>query len=400
LNFQKNTQIFSKIRAVVDAINPILKLTTVDNIDIDLCVVHVRPVQPKLYQQISSQILANSITQTQTSNFWYSFLFEKLTKSDGFVVFNQFSDLQLLNGCRDAEFFLESLRGIDQSQFVTLSHFITYWAKKRGIYNNALGYLGGYSWRLLLIYALLQEKKEVTNVEQFLTKFFSTVSGNSDEIVIALTQESRDQFCKHIERKTQKQKDAGFQNSAKKLLIITPSPTYQNSARNITRSTLQRIQTEMERASQCCNDFAGLCQPFKFFTSYTNYLRVTMESNNQNYFLKWKGYVMSRLVGLFERFEQIHKELVVVACPKEYDTTDLTASVYIGIRIDLTQTSEKQKIGTEMQNVINEFIQGVYEQIDLVEVKKRSKAIINKDELERSFDLSIKFIKNNKLPQD
>jgi hypothetical protein len=69
-----------------------------DSIDIDLCVVHIRPTQPKFYEKISALISSTSMN-------WYNFLHDKLTKADGFVMFNQFKDLQLLNGCRDAEFF-------------------------------------------------------------------------------------------------------------------------------------------------------------------------------------------------------------------------------------------------------------------------------------------------------
>ncbi len=356
---------------------------------------HIRPVQPKLYQQITTQMVTNSFINNPETKFWYTFLFDKLTKTDGFVVFNQFKDLNLLNGCRDAEYFLEILSQIPHEQYFYFSHLITYWAIQRCIYNHTLGYLGGYSWRLLLIHTLLNEKVE--SVSAFLKLFFTSLERH--ENVIALSNESREQFCKHIERKTQKQIDQGFVQTGKTLLLITPTPTYQTSARNVIKSTLTRIQDEMKRASELVDNLEELCKPFPFFTSFANYLRIDMDSNQQAYFEKWKGYVSSRLIALFERMEQIHKNLQLAPCTREF-SSELSVGIYLGITVDGVDQQEKQKIGVEMQNVINKFIQDVYEQIELVEVKKRNKAIIQKEELERSFNLSIKFIKSSKLPKD
>jgi poly(A) polymerase Pap1 len=302
-------------------------------------------------------------------------------------------------------FFLYILRSKDPSEqfqtlFKHLYHLVIFWAKRRLIYSHVFGYLGGYSWRLLLIYILLREKGNY--LEHFFKELGKYYNLNSEqEIVIALSNESRDQFLKHFERKVGKQIESGFEKlNKKRLLIITPTPTYQNSTRNVCRSTLERILFEMNRAQT--QNLIQLCEPYPFFTSYTSYLRVTMESNEENYFLKWKGYVLSRIVHLIERFEQIHKNLVIVPNPREFkQTNDFCVSYYIGIIVKQPdQVLNKQEIVSEMQNIINEFIQTVYEQIQLVEVTKRSRAILQKEELERSFDLSIKFIKISKLPKD
>lgn len=384
--------------------------------EIDLCVVHIRPMQVKLYSQISTQLIQNSISNLKTqNNFWYTFLHEKFLKNDGFVVFNQFKDLQLLNGCRDAELCLELLRkkypsDEFQSLFRILCHLITFWAKRRSIYSHIVGYLGGYSWRVLLISVLLKQKEPIRNLEScqvFLGNFFhelgkyhDTVS--DDEILIYLNEESKNSFLKHFERKVCKKIEAGFDKIEKKrLLIITPTPVYQNSARNVTRSTLDRLLSEMSRGEKMCQDLKQLCEPFQFFQQDASYIRLTLESNQEDFFLKWKGHVLSRLVSLIERLESINRHLIVTPHPKEYSNSSggYNCSYYIAVKIKPNQDQlDKQKIYSEIQHIINEYIQSVYQQIQQVEVKKRNKVVINKEE--RSFDLSIKFIKNSKLPKD
>merc|ERR1719502_2196608 len=53
-----------------------------------------------------------------------------------------------MNGCRVASEILKLCPNLDH--FRTTLRFIEFWARRRGIYSNILGYFGGITWALLV----------------------------------------------------------------------------------------------------------------------------------------------------------------------------------------------------------------------------------------------------------
>mmetsp|Transcript_39707 Transcript_39707/g.73586 ORF Transcript_39707/g.73586 Transcript_39707/m.73586 type:complete len:1013 (+) Transcript_39707:68-3106(+) len=125
------------------------------------------------------------------------------------------------------------------------------WAKLRGICSNALGYLGGFSWALLLANTALTEKdvaESAPALAEAMWKRFAAWEWSTCGVALGAIPE-------------QKPSDA-------LMFIPCPSEPDANSARNVTHTTLSVLRSEIQLAAEGC----GLkCKPAfsEFLDEYT-----------------------------------------------------------------------------------------------------------------------------------
>jgi hypothetical protein len=109
------------------------------------------------------------------------------------------------------------------------------WAKNRCIDNNAIGFIGGFTWSLLLAEALLNEFP-VRGVQQ----------ADAEEALVRAT-------CKRFstwawpEPVTLTRAGAGRSSAGDLMPILCPAEPFANSARNVTMSTRAILQSELRR---------------------------------------------------------------------------------------------------------------------------------------------------------
>merc|ERR1712232_118805 len=113
---------------------------------------------------------------------------------------------------------------------------LIHWAKSRCVDNNAIGFLGGFSWSLLLAETLLNEFS-ASGVQQ----------ADAEEALVIAT-------CKRFSTwawpKPVTMTCTGADTSASSgdlMPILCPAEPYANSARNVTVSTRYILQTELQR---------------------------------------------------------------------------------------------------------------------------------------------------------
>ncbi|KAK3036722.1 hypothetical protein RJ639_030546, partial [Escallonia herrerae] len=194
-----------------------------------------------------------------------------------------------LNGCRVTDQILRLVPHIQN--FRTTLRVIRYWAKKRGVYSNVIGFLGGINWALLVarICQLYPNALPSFLVSRFFKIFKQWRWPNPVMLCPILGRPAWD---------NRKNSRCG-QNV---MPIITPAYPCMNSSYNVSTSTLRVMTEEFQRGHDICEameaneaSWMTLFEPFLFFEGYKNYLQIDIAAQNDDDLRKWKGWVESRL---------------------------------------------------------------------------------------------------------
>lgn len=154
-----------------------------------------------------------------------------------------------LNGCRVTDDILSLVP--NHESFKLALRAIKLWAKRRGIYSNALGYLGGVSWAMLVARTCqLYPKAAASTV---LHKFFYVLSQWPWPKPVLLRHSSED-----FGNLGYPVWDPRINPSDRYHLmpIITPSYPQQNSTFNVTMSTRQIMMNEIKLGLEFCEKIA------------------------------------------------------------------------------------------------------------------------------------------------
>ena len=218
-----------------------------------------------------------------------------------------------LNGCRVTNAIFKTLiktfpiERIDDFR-ITL-RAIKLWAKKRGIYSNAMGYLGGVAWAILVAKICQLFPKCRANI--LIRKFFE-VYGNWDwENPVQINEIKREvEF-------TCSMKVWEKDNTSFPFYIITPAFPAQNTNAN-TNQILRRVMVEefnkfKEYSSKiniddenCEFTWKGLFQGgISLFGEYNYFLQIDILVTNKSEFKSWDAYVESQLRKLISNFIDI-----------------------------------------------------------------------------------------------
>jgi len=195
-----------------------------------------------------------------------------------------------LNGCRVTDDILSLVP--NHESFKLALRAVKYWAKKRCIYSNAMGYLGGVSWAMLVARTCQLYPTALASV--ILWKFFYVFSQWNWPKPVLLRNNNED-F-----------ENLGFpiwdprtniSDRYHLMPIITPSYPQQNSTFNVTISTRNIIINEFNKAKEICEqvhsgilEWKDLFEPLNFFGKYTHFIMVICSSQAE-----WTGLLESKI---------------------------------------------------------------------------------------------------------
>ncbi|KAL1921740.1 uncharacterized protein VTP21DRAFT_10382 [Calcarisporiella thermophila] len=180
---------------------------------------------------------------------------------------------------------------------------IKLWAKKRAIYSNVNGFLGGVAYAILV--ARICQLYPNANAGTIVSKFFR---------IFYQWQWPQPVMLKPIE-------DGPLQvrvwnpklyptDKAHRMPIITPAYPSMCATHNVTHSTLTVMKSEFKRAMEITDRLmigAGkweeLFEKSDFFHRYRNYLQVIAASGSEEKQLRWSGFVESRIRQLVMKLE-------------------------------------------------------------------------------------------------
>ncbi|CAF0732214.1 unnamed protein product [Rotaria sp. Silwood1] len=207
-----------------------------------------------------------------------------------------------LNGCRVTDEILDLVP--NRETFKSTLRAIKLWAKKCGLYSNALGFFGGVTWAMLVarICQLYPNAIAATLVHKFFLVYSQWAwptpvllkPVNDAHHGFSVWDPVTNPFDRHH-----------------LMPIITPAYPQQNSTHNVTQSTQKIIVQEIKRGLDIVNDIMASKSEWKqlftgrpFFQRYKHYIILLLSSSDQNQFLEWSGLVEAKirfLIGNLER---------------------------------------------------------------------------------------------------
>ncbi|XP_068636674.1 nuclear poly(A) polymerase 1-like [Aristolochia californica] len=198
-----------------------------------------------------------------------------------------------LNGCRVTDQILRLVPNIQN--FRTTLRCMRFWAKRRGVYSNVTGFLGGINWALLVarICQLYPNALPSMLVSRFFRVFTQWRWPNP--VMLCNIEEGALGLAVWDPRRNPRDRHHHMP-------IITPAYPGMNSSYNVSLSTLRVMTEEFQRGKEICEvmednkaDWNSLFEHYPFFEAYKNYLQIDITAENDDDLRNWKGWVESRL---------------------------------------------------------------------------------------------------------
>lgn len=186
---------------------------------------------------------------------------------------------------------------IAKAQFQELVQLVIFWAKRRQLKGNAFGFLGTYSWTILVAWSCIQYGKQGTSktVSEWLNLFFQHLAKYDWTKPIALTTDSQ-----------------SYQVTLPQdqLPIITTVIPYFNSAKNVTNSTCKILKEELNRGKKITTQIAKskatwqtLFAPIDF-TNYNTIFQLTVKAEDPKDLDRALGWLKGHQLGLILAIEK------------------------------------------------------------------------------------------------
>ncbi|KAL1568393.1 Nuclear poly(A) polymerase 1 [Salvia divinorum] len=197
-----------------------------------------------------------------------------------------------LNGCRVTDHILRLVPNIQS--FRTTLRCMRLWAKRRGVYSNVTGFLGGINWALLV--ARICQLYPNALPSMLVSRFFRVYNlwRWPNPVMLCPIQEGSLGLSFWDPRRN-------YKDRSHLMPIITPAYPCMNSSYNVSTSTLRVMMEEFHRGNDICEDIEAnklrwetLFEPFAFFEAYKNYLQIDIAAETDDDLMSWKGWVESR----------------------------------------------------------------------------------------------------------
>nr|XP_021150029.1 poly(A) polymerase gamma isoform X1 [Columba livia] len=275
----KHQEEIKNLRAVEDAYVPVVKFAF-EGIEIDL-----------VFARLSVQTVSDNLDLGDDS---------RLRSLD-------IRCIRSLNGCRVTDEILDLVP--NKENFRLTLRAIKLWAKRRGIYSNMMGFLGGVSWAMLVARTCQLYPNALAST--LVNKFFLVFSKWEWPNPVLLKQPEENDLNLPVW-------DPRVNPSDRHHLmpIITPAYPQQNSTYNVSTSTRAVMVEEFKHGLEVTNeilqgksDWSKLFEPLNFFQKYKHYIVLTASASSEEHHLEWVGLVESKirvLVGNLERNEFIN----------------------------------------------------------------------------------------------
>ncbi|XP_009125368.1 nuclear poly(A) polymerase 4 isoform X1 [Brassica rapa] len=207
-----------------------------------------------------------------------------------------------LNGCRVADQILKLVPNFEH--FRTTLRCLKYWAKRRGVYSNVTGFLGGVNWALLVARVCQLYPNAIPSM--LVSRFFRVYTQWRwpNPVMLCAIEEDELGFPVWDPRKNHRDR-------YHLMPIITPAYPCMNSSYNVSQSTLRVMTEQFQFGNNILQEielnkqhWSSLFEQYMFFEAYKNYLQVDIVAADAEDLLAWKGWVESRFRQLTLKIER------------------------------------------------------------------------------------------------
>ncbi|KRX91106.1 Poly(A) polymerase gamma [Trichinella pseudospiralis] len=231
--------------------------------------------------------------------------------------------IRSLNGCRVTDEILNLVP--NKETFRLTLRAIKFWAKrKKGVYSNVVGFLGGVSWAMLVARTCQLYPRAAPNV--LVNKFFMIFSKWEWPKPVLLKNSITSQNHGYIGFQELIWDPRVKQSDRYHLMpIITPAFPQQNSTFNVsstTRSILQKFLHEgfLVSTEVICKGLSWpkLFEPSNFFVKYKHYIVISCFAATRADLITWSGLVESKMRYLIGQFEHNTGVLLAHVNPEQF----------------------------------------------------------------------------------
>ncbi|CAH9135663.1 unnamed protein product [Cuscuta epithymum] len=266
-----------------------------------------------------------------------------------------------LNGCRVTDQVLHLVPNI--KSFRTTLRCMRLWAKRRGVYSNVTGFLGGINWALLVARICQLYPNAIPSM--LVSRFFRVYSmwRWPNPVLLCPIHEGSLGLSYWDPRRN-------FKDRTHLMPIITPAYPCMNSSYNVSTSTLRVMTEEFHRGKDICEaieasgaSWLNLFEHFAFFEAYKNYLQIDISAENNDEMMNWKGWVESRIRMLTLKIERDTSGVLQChPCPGEFSDKDkpFHHSYFMGLRRK-QGTNPQQGEQFDIRLTVEDFKRDVYQ---------------------------------------
>lgn len=208
-----------------------------------------------------------------------------------------------LNGCRVTDMILSLVPNVEA--FRTTLRAIRLWAKKRAVYSNVFGFLGGVSWAILV--ARVCQLYPNASPSTLISRFFHFYSIWKWPNPLMLCDIAHDDTMLLSVWNPMNPKD---RNDL--VPIITPAYPSMNSTYNVSLTTQRILVDEFKKGLAIVKTlgtkdstpiWTKLFQPSEMFIAHKDYLAIISWSNTADDQIIWSGWVESKMRILIQRLQ-------------------------------------------------------------------------------------------------
>ncbi|TMW68649.1 hypothetical protein Poli38472_006117 [Pythium oligandrum] len=221
-----------------------------------------------------------------------------------------------LNGPRVTELMIKLTP--NRESFIGVLRVVRRWAKRRGLYSNKMGYLGGVNWCILVCF--VNQLYPTAAPSTLLLRFFMVLSTWKWPLAI--------QLCKTYDAKLGLEVwNANSGNNRYHVMpILTPAYPSMNSSFNVSTHSLSVMKDEFKRGLDLVQDILGkggddwdaLFEPSDFFAVQQHYLAVDVYTTKEDEEQAWCGFCESRIRKLVDSLAYIPQLCRIRAFPKKF----------------------------------------------------------------------------------